>query len=150
MADMWQAEDEVLAVVRDLVSKYHPHLALCVDEIAVVFKEKASTVGDVSIIGKTGKAPAILSVLGDIKYKFLIILAADAWQNLSDKDRVALLDHHLCGCAAEEKEPGGALKYFVAPPDVSFYKEEIERHGVWRTSNAPPTPDLLKDIFGDV
>lgn len=149
MSEMWKAGDDVMLIVRDLISKYHPHLAICDDEIAVVFKEKATTVGDVTITGKTGKAPAILSVLGETKYKFLIVLAADTWQELDDKQRVALLDHHLCGCRAEENPQTGNAKFFVAPPDVSFYKGEIERHGVWRTSSAPPTPDLIKDLFGD-
>jgi hypothetical protein len=148
MADMWKADEDVMVIIRDLIAKYHPHLALVDDEIAVVFKEKATTVGTVEIIGKTGKAPAILSVLGDTKWKFLITLAADAWVNLDDKQKVALLDHHLCGCRVEENEQNGALKCFVAPPDVSFFKGEIERHGVWRTSGTPPSANLIQELFG--
>jgi len=150
MAEMWKAGDEVITIVKDLIAKYHPHLALVDDEIAVVFKEKASTVGTVDIIGKTGKAPAILSVLGDIKWKFLLILAADSWKGLSDKQRVALLDHHLCGCRVEENAQTGATKCFVAPPDVAFYKGEIERHGVWRTTGTPPSPNLIQELFGSL
>lgn len=149
MADMWKAEDDVMAIVRDLVANYHPDLAICDDEIAVVFKEKASEVGDVQIIGKTGKAPQMLSVLGDTKWKFIITLAADAWQNLTDKQKVALLDHHLCACRVEESETSPAIKCYVAPPDVTFYQGELERHGMWRTTGAPPTPELLDSLFGD-
>lgn len=149
MSEMWKAGDDVMTIVRDLVAKFHPHLALCDDEIAIVFKEKSTSVGDVEIIGKTGKAPAILGVLGEVKYKFLIVLAADSWQELNDKQRVALLDHHLCGCKVEENPQTGNTKFYVAPPDVSFYKGEIERHGVWRTSSQPPSPDLIKELFGE-
>lgn len=149
MAEMWKAGDDVMTIVKDLIANYHPHLALVDDEIAVVFKEKSTTVGSVEIIGKTGKAPAILSVLGDTKWKFLIILAADAWQSLADKQRVALLDHHLCGCRVDENAQTGALKCYVAPPDVSFFKGEIERHGIWRTTGAPPSPNLIQELFGE-
>ena len=149
MSDMWKAGDDVGVIVKDLIAKYHTHLATIDDKIAVVFKEKSSTVGDIEIIGKTAKAPAILKVLGDNDYKFLITLAADAWQELTDKQRVALLDHHLCGCRVEEDETSGVItKCYVAPPDVSFYKGEIERHGVWRTTGTPPSPNLIQELFG--
>ena len=149
MADVWKADDEVMNTMKDLISKFHPHLAVCDDEIAIVFKEKASEVGDVVIAGKTAKAPALLAVLGEIKYKFVITLAADVWADLNDKEKVALLDHHLCGCRAVENPTTGDSKFSLAPPDVVFYKGEIERHGLWRTSGAAPSASLMKEIFGD-
>ena len=148
-SSMWKAGDDVMATVRDLVAKYHPHLALCDDEIAVVFKEAGSKIGDVEIIGKTAKAPEIISVLGsEVKWKFIITLAQDAWQKLNDKQRMALLDHHLCGCRVEENAQTGMMKCFVAPPDVSFYKGELERWGAWRHDGAPPSANLLQELFG--
>jgi len=62
--DSWKAADDVMDTMKDLVANYHPDLALYVDEIAIIFKEKASSVGDKVIPGKTAKAPAILHVLG--------------------------------------------------------------------------------------
>lgn len=148
MADLWIAGDDVMNTVRDLIANYHPHLALCDDEIAVLFKDKASKVGDVVIMGKTAKASEVVALLGNTKWKFLITLAADEWQTLTDPQRMALLDHHLCGCRVEENSQTGTAKFFVAPPDVAFYKGEIERHGVWRTSGAAPTPNLIQELFG--
>lgn len=149
MADgkFWKAGQDVITTMQDLIAKYHPHLALCDDEIAVIFKEKASQVGDVVIAGKTSKASELFGVLGDVKWKFIITLAADTWSTLSDAERVALLDHHLCACKAEESQTGN-ITYKVVPPDVAFYKGEIERHGLWRTSGAAPTQTLIEDIFG--
>jgi len=148
MADIWMAGDDVKNTVRDLVAKYHPHLATIVDEIAVVFKEKATEVGDVVIPGKTAKASPLFAVLAETPWKFVITLAADAWAALDDKQRLALLDHHLCACGAKE-DKGGNMSFFVAPPDVAFYREEVERHGVWRTSGAAPSPDLITSLFGE-
>jgi hypothetical protein len=147
MSEKWVAGDDVKAIVTDLVAKYHPHLALCLDEIAVIFKDKSTSIGDVEIVGKTNKAPDLIGVLCETKYKFVITLAADAWADMNDKERVALIDHHLCACRVEEGK-NGIPKYSVAPPDVWFYKGEIERHGMWRTSGVPPTADLIKDLFG--
>lgn len=147
MADMWKAGDEIMTSVRDLIAKYHPHLALCDDEIAVLFKDKASQVGDVTILGKTTKGSPLLALLADKAYKFVITLAADEWQNLTDKQRLALLDHHLCACKAEE-DPNGATKYWVQPPEVGFYQQELERHGFWRTTGTAAPKNVLEELFG--
>lgn len=137
-----------MVTLKDLISKFHPDLALCSEEIAVIFKEKASKVGDAVITGKTGKAPKLLGILGETDYKFVITLGADAWAGLSDPQRIALLDHHLCACGAEENPQTGKSRYFVRVSDVSFFQDEITRHGFWRTSGLPAKPDLIKDLFG--
>ena len=98
-------------------------------------------------MGKTAKASELFGVLGETKWKFIITLAMDSWSTLDDKERIALLDHHLCACKAEEKT-GGNMGYSLVPPDVAFYQEEIVRHGMWRTSGAAPTAALIEDIFG--
>jgi len=147
MAEIWKAEDSVVQSMKDLVTKHHPHLIMVIDEIAVVFKEKSSKVGDVDIVGKTAKAPPLLGILGDTDYKFVITLAADAWTNMSDTERYALLDHHLCACGAEEDKSGNP-KYFVRIPDVSFFQGEIERNGFWRTTGSAADPNVLQELFG--
>ena len=144
----YKAEADVMDAVRDLVANHHPHLALYVDEIAVIFKDKTSKIGDAVVLGKTAKAPAILNVLGDGSYKFIITLAANEWKDLSGAEQLALLDHHLCGCRVQE-EDSGAIKTWVQPPDVAFYKGELERHGTWRTSGTAASPDLIQQLFGD-
>jgi len=148
MAKLWLAGEEVLASVRDLIGRFHPDLVSVDDEIVVLFKEKGTEVGDAVQAGKTSKAPALLAVLAEKPYKFIITLAADVWKDLNDKERLALLDHHLCACRAED-QADGSVKTWVAPPDVSFFKAEIERHGMWRTTGAPPTPNLLRQLFGE-
>lgn len=149
MADVWMAGDVELTTMKDLIAKYHTHLVDCVDEIALLFKEKASTVGDVVIPGKTAKASPLFSVLAETKWKFIITLAVDAWSDLDDKQKLALLDHHLCYCKVKEDKEKKTVNYYIAAPDVAFFKEEVKRHGVWRTSGAAPSKDLVRDIFGE-
>ena len=146
---VWKASSDVMTTVADLIAKYHPELVLCDDEIAVVFKEKSSTIGDVVVTGKTAKAPKLLGILGEVDFKFIITLGADSWQELSDPQRVALLDHHLCACGVEENPKTGNTKFFIRIPEVAFFKVEVERHGFWRTSGAAPQPNLIQDLFGD-
>jgi len=147
MAEIWKAEDSIMQSMKDLVGKYHPDLALIVDEIAVIFKEKSSKVGDVDIVGKTAKAAPLLGVLGDTKWKFVITLAADAWTAMSNADRSAILDHHLCACGVTEDKDGNA-KCYVKIPDVAFFQGELERHGFWRTSGNAVDPNVLTEMFG--
>lgn len=147
--DVWKASEDVIATVHDLIAKHHPHLASIRDQIAILFREKASHKGDKVVLGASKKAPPVLGVLGDIDYKFIIEIAADEWKTLSDAAKTALLDHHLCACKGVENEQNGEMKFFVQPPDVSFYREEVERHGFWRTdSTRTPDANLILDLFG--
>ena len=148
MSEIWKAEDSVIVSMKDLIGKYHPDLALVVDEIAVVFKEKSSKVGDVDVVGKTTKAAPLLGLLGDTKWKFIIQLAADAWTNMNDKERQALLDHHLCACGVTEDKDGNP-KCFIRIPEVSFFRGEIERQGFWRTTGSAVDPNVVQEMFGD-
>lgn len=131
--EMWVANQETQERVKDLISKFHPMLASIDKEIAVLFREKASKSGGKPVLGKSRKAPGILSVLGDTEYKFIIEIASDEWQSLSYDQQTALLDHHLCACHVEEDEETRELKFSIAPPDFVGYRGELERHGIWRS-----------------
>ena len=149
MAEMWKAGDDVINTMKDLIANHHPDLAMHDDEILVVFKEKASEVDGTKILGKTSKAAPLLALVGDKNYKFVITLAADEWGSLTNPQQKALLDHHLCACRAQENDQTGSSKFWVQPADVTFYEDEIRRHGFWRTSGAPVTDGVLHELFGD-
>lgn len=152
--DVWMADDTVTNTVKELIANHHPDLVQVEDEIAVVMREKATKTGDGEgvILGKSKKAPGIMDILGAQKWKFIIELADDEWGSLNNMQRVALLDHHLCACRVDLEEGGGAVKRcYIQPPDVAFYKDEVERHGFWRSgrTHKPPEADLISDLFGD-
>jgi hypothetical protein len=130
--DIWVAGEDVMDRMRGLIATYHPHLGQVDKEIAILFREKASKAGGKPVLGKTRKAPGILSILGDTEYKFIIELAADEWAGLSFDQQTALLDHHLCACRVEEDEDTQDIKCSLAPPDFIGYRGEVERHGIWR------------------
>lgn len=143
---LWNASDDVYSTLKKLIHAYHDRLIMYQDEIAVVFKQKKSKAGDVEVWGGVSKAPKILNGVLDEnqKFQFIITLAYDAWCELSDTQRMALLDHYLCACRVEPTDNGDKL--YLSSPDVSFYQEEFERHGFWRTTGIKIDS---KDIFGD-
>jgi hypothetical protein len=147
--DTWKAGPDVMTQVSTLIGQYHPHLALIEDEIAVVFREKASEVAGTIILGKTKKAPSLITVLTDKKFnfRFIIELGADEWQALTLQQQSALLDHHLCSMVAEEDPNTGEIKTGIRPPDFLGYREEVERHGMWRPMD-DETLSVVEKMFG--
>ena len=150
-ATMYKAETDVYDIMRDLVGKHHPDLALVVDEIAIVFREKAGKSGGRAVLGKSRKASPLFGVLGDTDYKFILELAADEWAgSLTMRQKQALMDHLLCSCRVEEVD-GGGTKCAIAPPDVEFYWDELDRWGDWRPrpeGDGPSGPSPVEEIFG--
>lgn len=136
--DRWKAGEEVQDVIRELVGEAHPHLVDIVDDIIVIFKEKASRKGNYPQLGKTSKAPALISLLGERQYQFVIELGADTWVELEDSQKKALLDHQLCFISGEEDEKTAEMKYSLTTPDISYFSSEVERNGHWR-------PDFSKE-----
>lgn len=63
---------------------------------------------------------------------FVIEVAEEVWQKLTDAARKALIDEQLCACEIEEDEETGSVKLAVVGPDVSGWREVVRRHGLWR------------------
>lgn len=132
MADLWKAGEDVHGLMRKLVAKNHPDLALVVDEIVVIFRDRAGKSGGRVTLGKTQRVSPMANALGATSYKFLIELAADQWENeLDSAKQEALLDHLLCSCRTEEDPKTGEPKCSIANPDISAFRDNIERYGMW-------------------
>ena len=149
--EIWKAGPEIYTTMQNLIAQNAviKDLALVDDEILIVMKDKASKNNNTVIAGKTAKANDLLGVVGEKPYKFVITLAADEWESMSDAHREALLFHHLCACGVEENPDTGDYRCFVKLPDVSFFREEVEQYGFWRTSGKTPEPDFIQELFGD-
>ena len=145
--DYWKAGNDVNTMMNTLLG-HHPDLVLVEDEIAVVFREKAAKRGGKIVLGSSKKAPSMLGVLGDIEYKFILEIAADEWQGLTNKQQLALLDHLLCGCGVEENANTGTMKCFIRTPDVAFYWDELDRHGDWRPRPENEEHGDVVELFG--
>jgi len=143
--DKWKASEKTHAVVKDLIGNHHPHLADICDDIVVIFREKAPKKGGRPVRGKTSKAPAILSLLGERAYQFVLEIGFDYWNVMTDVQQKALLDHLLCFIGGEENEQTAEMKYFMQEPDIYYFTEEVDRNGHWRQELA----DLLSEVDED-
>lgn len=148
--EKFKAGPDVYAMMRDLIGKFHPHLAICDDEIGIIMEEKATKVEGKPVMGKSKKAAEEHGILGDTAFKFIIYLPADEWKLASDAHRQAMVDRQLCLLKAEPdpEDPQAAPKFRVGKYDVTYSRGEFERHGAWLTSGAAPTDNLIEELFG--
>jgi hypothetical protein len=132
MGDSWKAADDVYEIMKGLVASNHPDLALVVDEIIIVFNEKARKSGGNTVYGNAGRVGKMTNVIGGTDYKFILTLGADTWETeLSSRQRKALLDHLLCMCRCDEDPSSGELKCYNVRPDIMAFRENVERYGMW-------------------
>lgn len=141
MGENWKANDDVYETMKELVANYHPDLALVVDEIYIMFREKARRSGGSTVYGTASRMGDLANVVAGTDYKFLLTLGADTWENeLGSRQRKALVDHLLCMCRCEEDPSSGDVKCSIAKPDVQVFRENIERFGMWQ-----PKEDEMDD-----
>jgi len=148
--DFWMAQEEIYDTARELIANNHPDLALCVDEIAIVFREKAGKSGGQAVLGMSRRVAPLVNALSDKTYRFVLELAADQWEHqLTAKQREALLDHLLCMCRCEEDPKTGDIKYSIAKPDFTAFRENLERYGVWfpREESEETEGSIVNDLF---
>jgi hypothetical protein len=149
--DIWKANDEVHASVKELIGQNHPDLALISDEIVIVFREKAGKSGGQVILGNSKKVAALANAIGNTDFKFVIEVAADLWENeLSSRQQEALLDHLLTACRCDEDPKSGEFKCSVAKPDIMAFRENVERYGMWFPveSKEDDGPSPVEEMFG--
>jgi len=149
--EYWKAPKDIHDKVKTLVASNHPDLVMVVDEIAVVFREKAGKSGGQVVLGNSKKVAPLANALANENYTFVLELAADQWEGeLSVNQREALLDHLLTACRCEEDPKSGEVKCSIAKPDISAFRENIERYGMWfpKDEDEEQGPDPVREMFG--
>jgi len=129
------ADEAATNLCEETIHEHHPDLeALRVD---VVFDCKDTpSWGSTKRIGGLNAflaAPKMMRQTGvDVEDFFVVVLNRAVWQQLTDDQKRALMDHHLCACDIEEDDAGNVKLSVVSPPFGEF-TEIIDRHGVnWR------------------
>jgi hypothetical protein len=127
---------EVQQIADELIPQYHPHLEDAL--LLYVFTDQQRTRNGKQVLGTASKlsakeryllqaaAPLHPQDLPDLRPAFLLMFAGALWPQLTEAQRVALVDHELMHCGAD-----GAL----VPHDVEEFAAIIQRHGLW-------TPDV--------
>ncbi len=150
--EYYKANTEIQDKVMELIGKGHPDLSLVADEIIVVFRDKAGKRGGQVVLGSAKKVSAMANALAGEDYKFVLEVAADQWEEeLTTKQREALLDHLLCACRCDEDPKSGDIKCYIAPPDIMAYRENVERYGMWfpkeEDEDEGPDPSPVEALF---
>lgn len=131
-----------------LIAQYHQHLLKT--RVEFLFRSKASSSGGKTTLGKARKVSGLNALLAtpdvvedpegtsELLSFFVIEIAQDMWGFLSDKQRVALVDHELCHCKLGVNEKG-EIVLSIAAHDVEEFAEIVIRHGLWK-------PDLSQFV----
>ena len=144
-ANFWKAPD-VEKVAEELIPLYHHHLIDYSMRVDYVFTDKAPVIGGQVKAGTMRKVSGFNAFLGgseDCDPFFVMTIHKDAWDEMTPKQRLALVDHELCHAAAEAKqqkddgdgnsdmETDNPVKASIRPHDVEEFFDVVRRHGIW-------------------
>jgi hypothetical protein len=122
--------DSVQEIAESLIPAYHPEIATA--RIEYVFVSEASKKNGRPVLGKARRVSGVLEYL--LEKDFMIEVALDCWNEASNHERTALVDHLLESCTGEEddSENGtGEMKWSMRTPDVQEFTSILHRHGAW-------------------
>lgn len=130
--EIWRGEDEVKALADSIIKEHRPELAGSV--IVYIFKEKAGKSNDKVTIASTRKVSAkdnVVHAYGDKPdVDFVIEIGADAWNELSEIQKTAVMHHALMHCGLKDTEDGDVATQII-PHDVEEFAKVIEAHGYY-------------------
>jgi len=129
MPKVYGEADSVAELAKQLIPNYHSELATA--EIKYVFVDKASMKSGRPVLGKARKLSGAMEFL--LGANFIIETSMDQWNELTPRQRMALVDHLLECCTGEEDEEdaGAPMKWKVREPDVHEFRTILQRHGAW-------------------
>lgn len=127
MPKLYSTAESVEAVAQQLIPLYHPELATA--RIRYIYVDKASAKNGKPVAGKVRRISGSLEYLLDTD--FLVEVALDQWNEKTDTQRQALVDHLLERCTGEEDDKTGDMKWTTREPDVAEFTAILRRHGAW-------------------
>lgn len=128
----WCQFPEAGKYIRQAVDQWHPHLQRAT--ILAVARPEANRSGGKLVWGKFKVAsPMERALYGDPDLAYLMILPRDIWLMLTDKGRLALVDHELSHAGGFDSE---AEKWTLVGHDVEEFIAVIQRHGLWKSDVA--------------
>lgn len=127
MAREYGPAESVEEIAQRLIPTYHPELATA--RIVYIFVDKASKKGGKPVLGKARRVSGVLEFL--LEQDFIVEVALECWNELSERQRTALVDHLLETCTGVEDEQNGEMKWGVREADVREFTSILNRHGAW-------------------
>jgi hypothetical protein len=130
MPKVYASAESVQSIAEGLIPNYHPELATA--RIMYCFVDKASSKGGLELKGKVRKFSGFLEWA--LESDFVLEVALDKWNDLTESQRTALIDHLLECCTGEEDEESGAMTWKVREPNVQEFSSVLHRQGAWNES----------------
>ena len=126
MAKTYHEATSVESIAQGLIGNYHQELANA--RMMYVFVDKASKKGGKELLGKAQKVAGVWEWA--VEKDFIITVPYDRWNELTDNQKTALVDHLLERCTGEE-DKNGEMKWTVREPDIQEFGNILQRHGAW-------------------
>ena len=114
-------------LAKELIAEFHSHLVNA--NIAYLWKNKKITKSGRTVIATAEKCSPKVKALCD--YDFIIVVSAPAYNDLTDKQRRAVIDHELEHCLVDDNDAGEKVTKIVAH-DVEEFGSIILRHGLYK------------------
>jgi hypothetical protein len=124
---LWGGMEAVEKIAAGLIREHHPELASA--RFKYICRDKAAKKHGEKVRGKAYKMSRMYEYL--VGCDFVIEVALEKWNDLSERQRTALVDHLLSHCVGTEDERTGDMKWSVRPPEIQEFPEVAERHGQW-------------------
>ena len=122
--------ESVEAQALQIIPLYHAELASA--KIKYYFVTEHAMKGGRPITGKARKLSGAAQFLSG-GYNFAIEIAMDLWNEATDAQRKATIDHLLEYCTGAEDEETGEMVYSMREPDVHEFSTILRRHGAWNS-----------------
>lgn len=127
MPKMYSEAESVATTAQNLIPLYHPELATA--RIKYIFVDKATVKNSRALPGKVRKISGALEYL--LECDFLVEVALDVWNEKTEAQRQAVVDHLLERLTGEEDEKTGDMNWVTREPDVAEFTSILRRHGAW-------------------
>lgn len=136
---------QVADIANDLIDNVDDHKPLKDVTIEYVWRDKAPKSKGRLVLAKARKVTGLSAFLTnsslglpDIEANdsfFVVEVAADTWQRLTDEQRRALIDHELCHLQVDEDGDGRPV-LSMRGHDLEEFAAIVERHGLWASDLA--------------
>lgn len=139
--EYWRAP-EVEVIANRLITEHHEQLNRHDVAIRCVFRHPTAKSKGRLVLGKARKISGLAAHLVGLVHAerlpedepvdfFVVEIAHEPWQGLTERQRIALVDHELCHLDVELDDEGDR-KLTMRGHDLEEFTEVVERHGLWR------------------
>lgn len=133
-------DPELVELGKAIIAQHYPHLEPL--NVAFMFKPVSELENGTVVAGRTTRSLNRDHALHG--FDFVVEVGHDVWEELSQEQRYALMDHHVAfmglryaadpttgEAVPEVDEETGRLRTYKRRPDVAEFEAILERHGAY-------------------